>query len=185
MKKIIFGFMLVALILSSCEEKETEVSGCMDDCALNYSSAATVDDGSCIYSFLGTYTISEYKLDGISLFSNYWANPLVAGAFAFGVTDDGSTGVYGFAALYADGTELADNGTFVNSATQLIFYPSDGSPAELWTTTKINCLEFDGNTMIDGMLAEIELTYYSGRLDNLEKTATTEKFDVRQFKKRN
>tara|TARA_B100001250_G_scaffold413577_1_gene448159 strand:- start:171 stop:719 length:549 start_codon:yes stop_codon:yes gene_type:complete len=182
MKNIFYLFIFISLIFSSCEE-EVEVAGCMDDCALNYSSSATIDDSSCIYSFLGTYTISEYKQDGISLFSNYWENPLVAGAIAFDV--GGNMGVYGASYLFADGSELVSNGSFENSSTQLILYPSDGSAAQLWTTTKINCLEFDGNTMINGVFSEIELTYYSGRLDNLEKTATSEKFNPSLFKKRN
>jgi hypothetical protein len=159
------------------------ISGCMDDCALNYNPMATVADV-CLYSFLGTYTISEYKVDGTSLFSNVWENPLVAGAIAFGLSNDGSIGIYGTSSIYADGTESVSNGTFVNSATQLIFNPSDGSASELWNTTKINCLEFDGNSMIDGMFVEIELDYYSGKLDNLEKSPTNSKFDVTQFKRK-
>tara|TARA_B110000003_G_C16537573_1_gene491355 strand:- start:694 stop:1110 length:417 start_codon:yes stop_codon:yes gene_type:complete len=135
-----------------------------------------------MYSFLGTYTISEYKLDGISLFSNVWENPMVAGAVVFGLSNDGSTGIYGLAVEYLDGTQVLDNGTYVNSATQLIFNSSDGSPAELWNTTKINCLEFDGNGISDGMFVEIELTYHSGKLDNLETAPTNLKFDVTQFK---
>ena len=189
MKKI---FLLVSplLFLVACSSgdgssSDPEILGCMDDCALNYNSDATSDAGEvCLYSFLGTYTISEYKVDGTSLFSNAWENPLVAGAIAFGLSNDGSVGIYGMSAIYTDGTEIVGNGTYVYSATQLIFYPSDGSASELWNTTKINCLEFDGNSMVEGMFVEIELDYHSGKLDNLEKTPTNSKFDVTQFKRK-
>ena len=188
MKKI-FLFISPLIFLVACSsgggDTQPEILGCMDDCALNYNPDATSDAGEvCLYSFLGTYTISEYKLDGTSLFSNAWENPLVAGAIAFGLSNDGSIGIYGTSFIYADGTEIGSNGTYVNSATQLIFYPSDGSESGLWNTTKINCLEFDGNSMVDGMFLEIELDYYSGKLDNLENTPTNSKFDVTQFKRK-
>ena len=188
MKKI-FLFVSPLIFLVACSsgggDTQPEILGCMDDCALNYNPDATSDAGEvCLYSFLGTYTISEYRVDGTSLFSNAWENPLVAGAIAFGLSNDGSIGVYGTSIIYADGTELVDNGTYVNSATQLIFYPSDGSASALWNTTKINCLEFDGNSMIEGMFLEIELDYHSGKLNNLEKASTNSKFDVTQFKRK-
>jgi hypothetical protein len=157
------------------------IAGCMDDCALNYNPNATVADV-CLYSFLGTYSVSEFKADGVSLFSGVWPNPLVDAAFAFGVANNG-VGIYGYSFIYTDGLEVAGNGTFGNSATQLIFYPSDGSAAELWNTTKINCLEFDGNSMSDGTFVEIELDYHSGKQDILEKNPTEIKFDVNQVKR--
>ena len=125
MKKI-FLFVSPLIFLVACSsdggDAQSEILGCMDDWAINYNADATSDAGVvCMYSFLGTYTISEYKLDGVSLFSNVWENPLVAGAISFGLSNDGSIGVYGTAAIYADGTELVSNGTFVNNATQLIF----------------------------------------------------------------
>ena len=39
--------------------------------------------------------------------------------------------------------------------------------------------------MSDGVFVEIELDYFSGKLDNLEKTPTNSKFDVTQFKRKN
>ena len=82
---------------------------------------------------------------------------------------------------YLDGQEFIETGTFTNSTTQLIFYPTDGSAATLWNTTKINCLEFDGNGMDAGIFYEIELDYYSAKLTHLEKTPTISKIDVKQI----
>lgn len=186
MKNLYFYFTALALsFFISCSSGGGEsltLLGCTDDCALNYDEDATDDDGSCIFSFLGTYTISEYKVDGISLFNaNEWENPLVSGAISFGVSNDGSVGVYGDAIEYVDGTLLSSSGTYENTLTQLIFYPSDGSDAVLWNTTKINCNEFDGNTMIEGMFVEIELTYFGRSIENLNIQETENKFNISEF----
>ena len=155
-------FLPIAL-LTSCSDSSSSstpiVSGCTDDCALNYNPDANQDDGSCIYSFLGTYIFSEYKVAGVSLFSSSVANPLVAGAISFGVADNG-VGVYGISFGYTDGTQISGGGTFTNSLTSLTLYPQEGG-SETYTTTKVNCLEFDGYTYFDGQLVEIELTYSS------------------------
>lgn len=49
MKKIIFGMLLLACIISlnSCKKK---ISGCTDATATNYTTEATDDDGSCTYN---------------------------------------------------------------------------------------------------------------------------------------
>ena len=189
MKNLYFYFCAFALSLfiscSSGGGNETPIIlGCTDDCALNFDEGATDDDGTCIFSFLGTYTISDYRIDGISLFNiNAWQNPLYAGAFSFGVSNDGSIGIYGASYIYEDGTEIVGSGTYVNSLTQLIFYPSDGSDATLYNTTKVNCLEFDGNAMIDGMFIEIELTYFGSSQRILDKKETVSKFNLSDFKR--
>tara|TARA_B100001540_G_C15645409_1_gene568599 strand:+ start:154 stop:720 length:567 start_codon:yes stop_codon:yes gene_type:complete len=187
--KNFYLFISLLIFLVSCSSgggEQPEIFGCMDDCATNYNPDATSDVGQvCLYSFVGTYTVSEYKEDGVSLFdANVWANPMVAGAISFGLSDDGTVGVWGSAYILADGTELGGSGTFVNSETQLMLYHTDGSPVTLWTTTKINCLEFDGNTMIDGYFYEIELDWYSARLDNLENNSNLTKFDITKLKRK-
>lgn len=190
MKKI-FLFVSPLIFLVACssgggggsEIVTPEILGCMDDCAVNFDPTATSDAGQvCLYDFLGTYTVSEYKADGISLFSDAWENPIWSSAVTFDIIN--GVGYYSMYTMMSDGTEYLDLGTFVNNTTQLILYPSDGSESILWTTTKINCYEFDGNGMIDGVFYEIELDYYSGKLDNLEKTPTNSRFDVTHFKRK-
>ena len=123
----LLAFLPIAL-LTSCSDSSSSssstpiVSGCTDDCALNYNPDANQDDGSCIYSFLGTYIFSEYKVAGVSLFSSSVANPLVAGAISFCVEDNG-VGVYGISFGYTDGTQISGGGTFTNSLTSLTLYP--------------------------------------------------------------
>ena len=160
------------------------ISGCMDDCAVNYNEDATTGVGAvCLYDFLGTYSISNYKQDGISLFNaDYWVDPLVAGAIYFGVTNSG-VGVYESLYQYASGQQTGGTGTFTNNTTQLLLYPDEGG-SQLWTTTKINCLEFDGESTVGGYFYEIELDFYSAKLDGSERNPNISKFDVTKFTKK-
>ena len=56
MKKILYLFLTVSLIFSSCKKEEDEVvtptaiNGCTDSQATNYNANATNDDASCIYN---------------------------------------------------------------------------------------------------------------------------------------
>ena len=177
MKKFIYCFMLLSLVFISCDK---EVEGCMDDCAINYNSDATEDDGSCMFSFAGTWTVSEWKVDGVSLFSYAdFYYPMVAGAFSF--SDDG---YYGLSLIDASGESFQSAGTFTNTATQLTFNSSTGG-TEVWTTTKMTCLEFDGYMYDDeGQMHEIELDWGSTNARYLDVTPSTEKFDINIFKKR-
>ena len=159
-------FIACAAFLVSCSSsgggEVAPVLGCMDDCAVNYNSEATQADPNeaCMYSFLGTYEISDWTVDGISIYSSSLDNPAQSGFFAFDVLNNAQVGIYTLAISYEDGTISEASGTFENTQTQLLFDGDSDSPL-LWNTTKLNCTEFDGNTMSDGLLHTIELTYVS------------------------
>ena len=59
MKKILYLFLTVSLIFSSCKKEEDEVvtaiSGCNDSQATNYNANATNDDASCAYDLIGVW----------------------------------------------------------------------------------------------------------------------------------
>ena len=44
-------FLSFTMIISSCKKEETIVEGCIDSSAMNYSSNATSNDGSCVYAY--------------------------------------------------------------------------------------------------------------------------------------
>ena len=54
MKHFLFLLLALPLVLVSCnpDEDDSELSGCMDPDAVNFSANATVDDGSCVYGEL-------------------------------------------------------------------------------------------------------------------------------------
>ena len=55
MKNFIYLFFTITIIFSSC----TKEQGCTDQIAINFNSTAEEDDGSCIYSFVGGYWITQ------------------------------------------------------------------------------------------------------------------------------
>ena len=55
MKKIIYSFIAIAFLFSSCTKEE----GCTDSLATNFNIDAENDDGSCIYGFAGGEWITQ------------------------------------------------------------------------------------------------------------------------------
>ena len=167
MLKYIFNLSLI-LLLFSCGGGGSDspyISGCTDDCAINYDVNATQDDGSCIYSYLGTYIIEEFTSDGYSVFDpTAFANPLISGAISFGVATNG-TGVYGYSYLYTDGTQLSGGGTFTNTLTSVTFF--ENGSTEAYNILKANCLELDLYGTINGSNIRLELEWYSSSLEHL------------------
>ena len=158
----------IVLLLFSCGGGGSDspyINGCTDDCAINYNVDATQDDGSCIYSYLGTYIVDEFYSDGYSVFDpTAFANPMISGAISFGVATDG-TGVYGYSYLFADGLQLTGGGTFTNTLTSVTFY--EGVSIEAYNISKANCLELDLYGTINGSNISIELEWYSSSLEHL------------------
>ena len=62
---------LFFLAFSSCKKDEKE--GCTDPSALNYTSDAVKDDGSCSYSILGVWNANSRIVNGIETISSFIA----------------------------------------------------------------------------------------------------------------
>jgi len=92
MKKILYLFLTVSLIFSSCKKEEddvvtpTVISGCMDANATNYNANATNDDASCLYDLTGVWETTTAVLNGTSVF------PTTASAIELHYFNDAATG---------------------------------------------------------------------------------------------
>jgi len=71
MKKILYLFLTVSLIFSSCKKEEDEVvtptviSGCTDSDATNYNASATSDNSTCMYDIIGVWETTSAILNGV------------------------------------------------------------------------------------------------------------------------
>ena len=70
MKKLIYTLLAVSIIFAACKKEEDDmiipnydVDGCIDATATNYNNSATNDDGSCIYSIIGTWTPTSAEVN--------------------------------------------------------------------------------------------------------------------------
>jgi len=100
MKKLLYLFLVLPLIFSSCKKDDDDVtpvavSGCMDSQAVNYNSNATVDDCACLYDITGVWETTSALLNGVEVFSGSWSKELI---YYFGeeITFGGETGELGF-----------------------------------------------------------------------------------------
>jgi len=129
MKKILYLFLVLPLIFSSCKKEE----GCKDPQATNYNADAEEDDGSCTYNITGVWGVDDYILNGTSLFSS--SLPLYITSMAMTLNSDGTSWAL---AYYSDGTELNVYGVWSLIGTSILrLTNSDGDTVD-WTITKLD-----------------------------------------------
>ena len=100
MKKLLYLFLVLPLIFSSCKKEEenntpTPVLGCTDQQAVNYNPNATQDDCACLYDVTGVWETTSALENGVEVFIGSWSKELF---YVFGpaVTFGGETGDLGF-----------------------------------------------------------------------------------------
>ena len=73
MKKIFLSILTISVLFGcSGDDDSNSSSGCTDPLAVNYDVDATQDDGSCMYSIIGDWTVQQYTLsDGTNVMDAY------------------------------------------------------------------------------------------------------------------
>ena len=144
MKKLLYLFLVIPLIFSSCAKEE----GCMDTQATNYNADAEKEDESCTYSLTGCWEWETGTVDGNNAFSTFtdvvlycWDNG------QFGVEYYIPSGLY----AYDIGTySLSADQTTVNTSTETFVWDDNtqtwqffGTSNTLLNVSKFNSNEFD------------------------------------------
>ena len=130
MKKILYLFLVLPLIFSSCKKEE----GCKDSLASNYNADAETDDGSCTYSIVGTWTVTEYLQDGVNILALVPGAQLILGTSSYSIVATAGTISAGTYVLSGNTLTIsADGGTDIFNVTKL-----DGSSMHATGTSTVN-----------------------------------------------
>ena len=146
MKKLLYLFVTVSFLFSCSSgggggDTNPDISGCMDDCAVNYNEDANLDDGSCLYAFEGTYLTNNYDINGVSYFNSNVAEMVVHFSL---------DGTFIITEFYDDLTYASFTGAYVNTLTTVtLTYDDPNMEVQTWIIENINCSEFDGAS-VDG-----------------------------------
>ena len=130
MKKIFYLLLILPLFFTSCKKEE----GCTDLQAANYNPDAEEEDGSCLYSLVGSWSMDDYIIAGLSLFSStHFANPITESVVSF--NND-----YSFLAAtsYADNSLINSTGVWSIIGTSTLRMIDDTGEQVDWTIIEIN-----------------------------------------------
>ena len=139
MKKILYLFLVLPLIFSSCKKEE----GCKDALATNYNADAEEDDGSCTYSLVGVWTTTSMIITGDGAMGpgpGEMISDISVEEYYFY-----SSGNFSSATVFLDNTSILAFGSYTASGSSLniTYATTDGQSGSVISTIA----QINGNTM--------------------------------------
>jgi len=146
MKKLLYLFLTVSLIFSSCKKEDevvtpTAINGCTDSQATNYNANANADDSSCLYEIAGVWQWESPEAIGYSnIYSFFWPT----GEYAMEYYDATNTAV-----RVTIGTFSLSSNQQSCSITDLGYNLVNGTwvPDALEVTTSFTITKFNGSEL--------------------------------------
>ena len=165
MKKIIYSFIAIAFIFSSCTKEE----GCTDSLATNFNIDAENDDGSCIYGFAGGEWITQSIVSSGSMSVSMMGIPMLDSTINYIETNPDSLEPYklvinddGTYMEYDNSNSIVEGGTWSATSDELAVNTPDTSLVFSIISLDKNSASFSINFVESsndmGMIFDINLT---------------------------
>jgi hypothetical protein len=148
MKKILYLFLVLPLVFSSCKKEDEKIQGCTDSTASNYNSDAEESDGSCEYSIIASWELDQIWIDNQDVTGSFFE-------FDYTFNDDNTT-YYEFSRA-VNGYVESDSGSEVYSINGSTITCVDVVDSEIaiWTLDDINGTQLHISATLNGSLWDV------------------------------
>ena len=154
MKKMLYLFLIVPLVFSSCKKEE----GCVDSLATNYNADAEEDDGSCTYSLVGTWNMTAFIAGGVDAF-NVSQEPHMTN----GSLNINSSLAYTLTVSNSFNYTETNTGTWAQNGNTFAMTDSDSGDIESFTIDELTGSKFEISGSMDiednGQLISVEIKF--------------------------
>lgn len=159
MKKLLYLFLILPLVFSSC--KKEEVEGCTDSAATNFDADADITDGSCIYSPVGTWNMTSFEM----FMENVWIDGFNVGLdphFTNGSLNVNANTAYTLTISNSWNYTETVTGTWSHNSNTFVMNDSDSDDIQSFTIDELDGSKFEisGSMEIDdGLFTNVKIKF--------------------------